>query len=237
VRLSPRTLDIAELAIGYGLILATEWTLNPAQRILYWAAFAWIAVTALLRWKQTAPNGFGLRGLLPSLWIAAAALAIFLAGVALAWHLGTLHRLYGPLPVAVHILGYAVWALMQQFILEVYVLLRFLRLGIRRAPAIALATALFALAHVPNPVLVALTLVWGALSCALYLRYRNLYALALAHGILGMCLAVAVPNHIHRHMRVGLGYLHYDHRRRPPHTRPLVTPAISSFKNPGPHWP
>jgi len=212
VRLSPRTLDIAELAIGYGLILATVWTANPAQRVLYWAAFAWIVVTGFLRRKETAPNGFGLGGLAPSLWIVAAALAVFLGGVVLAKHLGTLHRLYGPLPVAVHILGYAVWSMMQQFILEVYVLLRFLRLGMRRGAAIALATALFALAHVPNPVLVALTVPWGAISCALYLRYRNLYALALAHGILGMCLAVTVPNHVHHHMRVGLGYVEYPGR-------------------------
>ena len=212
MQLSPRTRDLAELAIGYGLILATIWTPNPAQRILYWTAFAWIAVTAFLRRKQTAPNGLGFRGLLPSLWIAAAVVAVFLAAIGLAKHLHTLHPLYGPLPVIVHIAGYALWALMQQFILQVYVLLRFLRLGMRRTPAVALATVLFAIAHIPNPVLVSLTLVWGAISCLLFLRYRNLYALALAHGILGMCLAVTVPNYIHHHMRVGLGYLEY-HRR------------------------
>ena len=80
VRLSPRTRDLAELAIGYGLILTTIWTPNPAQRILYWTAFAWIAITAILRRKETAPNGLGLRGLLPSLWIVAAAIVVFLAG-------------------------------------------------------------------------------------------------------------------------------------------------------------
>jgi membrane protease YdiL (CAAX protease family) len=214
VRPTPRTRDLAELTIGYGLILATLWTPNPAQRLLYWIAFAFIAITAALRWKETAPNGLGLRGLLPSLWIAAAALAIFLAGVALAHHLHTLHPLYGPLPVVVHLCGYALWALMQQFILQVYVLLRFLRLGMRRTPAVALAAVLFSIAHIPNPVLVSLTLAWGAISCLLYLRYRNLYALALAHGILGMTLAVTVPNPIHHHMRVGLGYLAYHGYRR-----------------------
>ncbi len=112
---------------------------------------------------------------------------------------------------------------MQQFILNVYVLLRFLRLGLRRTPAVALATLLFAAAHIPNPLLVSLTLIWGALSSWLYLRYRNLYALALAHGILGMTLAVTVPNPIARHMRVGLGYLEY-HPHDPPHTTPIVTP-------------
>ena len=97
MRIPPRVRDIAELTIGYGLILVVIWTPNPAQRILYWMAFAWIAITAASRWKETAPNGLGLKGLLPSLWIVAAAIAIFFAGVALAKHLHTLHPLYGPL--------------------------------------------------------------------------------------------------------------------------------------------
>ncbi len=218
LQLSPRARDIVELCIGYGLILATIWTPNPAQRILYWVAFAWIAITAILRRKETAPNGLGLHGVLPSLWIVAAAILFSLAGVALAKHLRTLHPLYGPLPVITHVWGYALWALMQQFILQVYVLLRLLRLGMNSTPAIALATILFAAAHIPNPILVALTLVWGATSCLLFLRYRNLYTLALAHGILGMCLAITMPNRIHHHMRVGLGYLlyHVHHHRDQP---------------------
>jgi hypothetical protein len=222
LQLSPRARDLLELSIGYGLILATIWTPNPAQRILYWTAFVWIAITSILRRKETAPNGLGLRGLLPSLWIPAAAIVLFVAGVALAEHLRTLHPLYGPLPVAVHILGYALWALMQQFILQVFVLLRLLRLGVARTPAIALAAVLFAAAHIPNPVLVPLTLVWGACSCFFFLRYRNLYTLALAHGTLGMCLAVTVPNHIHHHMRVGLGYFEYPAHYR--HDQPRIAP-------------
>ncbi len=151
MRLSPRTRDLAELAIGYGLILTTIWTPNPAQRILYWTAFTWIAITAALRWKETAPNGLGCKGLLGSLWVVAAAIAVFLGAIALAHHLHTLHRLYGPLPVVEHIAGYALWALMQQFILQVYVLLRLFRLDMTRKSAIVFASVLFAIAHIPNP--------------------------------------------------------------------------------------
>jgi len=212
-----RRREIAELLIGYGLILAVVWTPNPVQRILYWTAFAFIALTAWLARRHHETHGLGLRGLWPSLWIVFAAIAIFLATIPLAARLHTLHPLYGVMPVGMHIAGYAVWALMQQFILQIYVLLRLLRMGIRRAPAVAFAALLFAIAHIPNPLLVAITLVWGAISCLLFLRYRNLYTIALAHGILGMCLAVTVPNSVHHHMRVGLGYLEwhaYHHRHR-----------------------
>jgi hypothetical protein len=217
-RLSPRRRDLAELLIGYGLILVVVWTPNPWQRILYWTAFAWIAITAWLRRKQLETHGLGWTGLLPSLWIVGVAAAIALAAVGLAHHLHTLHPLYGPLPVGEHLAGYALWALMQQFILQLYVLLRLMRLGMRRTPAVALAAILFGIAHIPNPLLVPLTLVWGGLSCLFFLRYLNLYALALAHGILGMCLAVTVPNRIHHHMRVGLGYVEYrmHHRQTEP---------------------
>jgi membrane protease YdiL (CAAX protease family) len=221
VRISPRLRDLAELLIGYGLILVVVWTPNPWQRVLYWVTFAFIAVTAWLGHRAPETNGLGTRGLLPSLWIVAAAVAVSLACVGVAQRLHTLHRLYGPLPVAEHLAGYALWALMQQFILQIYILLRLLRLGLRRPAAIAAATILFAIAHIPNPLLVPLTLAWGAASCLLFLRYRNLYALALAHGILGMTLAVSVPNHIHHHMRVGLGYIEYHHRATP---EPITTP-------------
>lgn len=222
--ISSRVRDWAELWIGYGLILVVIWTPNPWQRWLYWVAFTWIAVTAWLRRRETHLNGLGLRGLLPSLWIVPVAIALFFAGIAVARHLHTLHPLYGPLPVVSHILAYTLWALMQQFILLVYVLLRLLRLGLRRAPAIALTAVLFSLAHIPNPVLVPVTLIWGAISCLVYLRWRNLYPLALAHGILGMCLAVCIPNSMHHHMRVGLGYLEYHAHQRLPRRETIIIP-------------
>jgi membrane protease YdiL (CAAX protease family) len=78
------------------------------------------------------------------------------------------------------------------------------------------AAFLFALAHLPNPVLAPLTLVWGFASCLVFLRYRNLYPLAIAHAIFGITIAITIPSPIVRNMRVGLGYLRYAHRH--PHT-------------------
>jgi membrane protease YdiL (CAAX protease family) len=224
VSFSGRTRDWAELWIGYGLILVVVWTPNPWQRIFYWTAVAWIAVTAWLRRRETRPNGFGLKGLGPSLWVVVVAVAALFAAIGVAGRLHTLHPLYGPLPVVAHILAYAAWALVQQFILQVYVLLRLLRLGLRRGWAIGLAALLFSIAHIPNPVLVPVTLLWGAATSLLYLRYRNLYALALAHGILGMGLAVCVPNSVHHHMRVGLGYVQYRTHVRWTRRETLIIP-------------
>ncbi len=75
------------------------------------------------------------------------------------------------------------------------------------------AAGLFSLAHLPNPVLTPVTLVWGIAACILFLRYRNIYTLGLAHGILGLCVAVIVPDSIQHHMRVGIGYYRYHPHR------------------------
>ena len=82
----------------------------------------------------------------------------------------------------------------------------------KRESAVATAAILFASTHIPNPVLMLATLLWGIAACTLFLRYRDLYSLGVAHCLLGICIAVTVPAHIHHGMRVGLGYLQYRPR-------------------------
>jgi hypothetical protein len=206
--------DLVELIVGYGLILATVWTANPTQRVLYWLAFAWIVGTSWARRDDWTALGLGRKGLLQSLWIVAVALVLSAIVIFIAWRTHTLHRLHGPTPIFLHGWGYIVWSLMQQFLLQSYFLLRFRRLLPSKAASIVAAACIFALAHLPNPILTPITLVWGAISCVLFLRYRNIYSLGLAHGIMGLCVAVTVPNSLNHHMRVGLGYLRYHPSRR-----------------------
>jgi membrane protease YdiL (CAAX protease family) len=87
---------------------------------------------------------------------------------------------------------------------------RLLRLLSNETATVTLAGTLFAAAHLPNLVLTAATLVWGIVSCALFRRYRNLWMLGLAQGLLGLCFAICVPDALHHHLRVGLGYLRYQ---------------------------
>ncbi len=210
--------DLLELAVGYCLIMATIWTANPTQRVLYWLAFAWIAGTSWARRDQWSELGMGRKCLVASLWIPCVAILLSGLAVFLAWRTGRLHPLHGNSPLPLHAGGYIVWSLMQQFILQSYFLLRLLRLLPGKALAVAVASSIFAIAHLPNPVLTPITLIWGAISCLLFLRYRNIYSLGLAHGIMGLCVAITVPTAMHRHMRVGLGYLRYHQHR---HDRPV----------------
>ncbi len=222
--------DLLELAVGYLLIMATIWTPNPTQRVLYWLAFLWIIATTWARREGWTALGLGSKGLLPSLWIVGVALILSATAVFIASQNHTLHPLQGPTPVFRHGWAYIIWSLMQQFILQSYFLARLLRLLPGKAAPVIVAAGIFAIAHIPNPILTPVTLIWGILACALFLRYRNLYALGLAHGIMGLCIAVTVPNSIHHHMRVGLGYLRYH---QGPHSLlSFDRPALSQPKRP-----
>ncbi|MGD0796762.1 MAG: CPBP family glutamic-type intramembrane protease [Acidobacteriaceae bacterium] len=209
---SRRRRDLLELAIGYTLILLVIWTPRPWQRILY--CFAAIYLIAIL-WRSFAGwPAMGLRtaNLARSAWIAAvaalmAAIAIFIAH--------RQHTLNLPDSVPAFIQrywGYALWAFAQQALLQDFFLARFRRLIPNPTLAALAATLTFSLAHLPSPILTAVTFVWGLAACLLFLRYRNLYPLALAHAIFGIAIAVTLPGPLTRNMRVGLGYLTYAQR-------------------------
>ena len=199
--------DLVELIFGYGLILFVLWTPEFPQRVLSPVALIMTLAAVLARRPSLDDLGISRRGLAQSFWILPAAILLALASLLLARKIGTLHPLYkGDFK---HVAGYILWTIYQQFLLNDYFMPRLTRLLASENAAVGLAAVLFAAAHLPNLPLAGATLLWGAISCALFRRYRNLYALGLAQGVLGLCFAVCVPDALHHHLRVGLGYLRY----------------------------
>ena len=199
--------DLMELIFGYGLILFVIWMPEAPQRILSPVVLVVTLGIVLARRPSRDELGFGRRGLLPSLWILPAAVALGVLSVLVAKRLGTFHPLFNG--DVQHVTGYILWTLYQQFLLNDFVLARLTRILGSAAAAVSTTAVLFAAAHLPSPWLTLVTLIWGAISCTLFRRYRNLYALGLAQGLLGLCFAVCVPDALHHHLRVGLGYLRY----------------------------
>jgi membrane protease YdiL (CAAX protease family) len=76
----------------------------------------------------------------------------------------------------------------------------------------------------PNPLLTLITLVFGLASCLFFLRYRNLWPLAVAHAILGIAIAITIPGPIDHNMRVGIGYLTWVDRPIISESLPLPRP-------------
>ena len=103
---------------------------------------------------------------------------------------------------------YAVWALLQEFILQSFFYVRLESLlGGRRA--VWAAALLFAATHVPSPLLTLLSFGGGLLFCEMFRRYRNILPLGLIHAALGLTIAACFPDSLLHHMRVGVGYLSY----------------------------
>jgi hypothetical protein len=202
-----RTRDLIELIFGYGLIVGIIWTPEHLQRFLSPVALLLTLTVVLARGQTRDELGLGWRGFIPSLWILPAAIALSAVSVFVAAKIGTLHPLYKA--DFAHISGYVLWTIYQQFLLQDYFMDRLLRLVANKSAAVSLAGTLFAAAHLPNLVLTAATVVWGIASCALFRRYRNLWALGLAQGLLGLIFAICIPDALHHHLRVGLGYLRY----------------------------
>lgn len=198
-----------EATFGYTLILITIWSPQPVRNYIGMAAAFWIFGVLLLDPQGGASDGLGIRALRHCSWELAISLAVAVCSVMLATYLGTLHFHSRPLTGRAPMMGYMLWSVLQQIVLQQFLMRRLLVLLGKPRPAIAVASLLFALAHVPNPLLTAVTLLWGVASCWLYLRHRSLIAVAAIHFVLGTTLAVCVPATLHKNMRVGLGYLHY----------------------------
>jgi hypothetical protein len=203
-----RTRDLVELIFGYSMIVGIIWTPERLQRVLSPVALVLTLLVVLAHRRNRDELGLGARDFVRSLWILPAAAGLAALSIFAAAKIGTLHPLYKA--DLAHISGYVLWTIYQQFLLQDYFMDRLLRLVSSEAAAVTLAGTLFAAAHLPNLVLAAATLLWGIVSCALFRRYHNLWALGLAQGLLGLCFAICVPDALHHHLRVGLGFLRYQ---------------------------
>ena len=206
-----RSRDISELAISYGLILLVIWTPRPEQRWFYITAAADIVIILFRSFRTPQQMGLRTTNFVRSSWIIGVALLLSVIAIALAAWQHTLLPFEGPSAFLRRYWGYALWSFAQQILLQDFFLQRLRRLLPTNTAAVLASAGIFALAHLPNPILTIVTLIMGLAACTLFLRYRNLYPLSIAHAILGITLAITVPGPVIRNMRVGLGYLTYPH--------------------------
>jgi len=201
-----RVAPLLAIAAGYTLIMVTLWTAQPMQRRLFWLDAAFFFCAALMTfWKKPfQPPPFEFSVVVIVLGVATAG-SVMLVGA----ELGTLHGLFGTKDPLLHAGTYLAWAVVQQWIQQAFFFVRLERLMHRGVLASLTAATMVGLAHLPNPVLAPLTFFGGWLLSELYRRYRSVLPLGIAQGLVGLAVAVTVPDQINHHMRVGLGYLLY----------------------------
>jgi hypothetical protein len=194
----------------YGSLEGALWTGGAVQGF-----FIVMTVALTIAWTFSERYPWPDLGLAPASirrgwWIAPVGACVGGLIVLVAWRLQTLRPPTASLPViCLSVALGLIWAFAQQFLAQSFFFLH-LEYLLRSSRRAVLATALlFSSAHIPNPVLVPVTLVGGVILSETFRRNRTLYMLAVAHLLVALCLAVSVPETVLHDMRVGVGYLRY----------------------------
>jgi membrane protease YdiL (CAAX protease family) len=98
------------------------------------------------------------------------------------------------------------WALFQQYVLNGFINRRAQLTFGNGLGSVVLVAAIFALLHLPNPLLTVLTFVGGCVWAFVYQRQPNLFALALSHAVSSIALALTVSPKYLDSLRVGFKY-------------------------------
>jgi len=201
---------LLQVAVAYALIEAALWTM-PGR-----LEFAWIVLASAVILLSMLAGDPSFR----QLGVAAPTLTAIgwtvLAGIACAATIPLFSMTMGYYSAPAHVLPfrqacqYAVWALVQQFILQSFFFSKLEAiLGGRRA--VVLTAMLFGVAHIPSPILTLCSFLGGLLFCEMFRRYRTIFPLGLVHAVLGLVIAASFSDAVLRHMRVGEGYLRFHH--------------------------
>ena len=111
-----------------------------------------------------------------------------------------------PKPLNARLLLLPMWALFQQYALQSYINRRAQIVLGQGTLSILLVALIFALLHLPNPLLTLLTLVGGVIWAYVYQRQPNVFALAVSHSVASAAVGLFVPVDAVHGLRVGFKY-------------------------------
>ena len=194
----------------YAALECALWTAGTVQGlfiVLTVALSVWWTFSGRYPWRELGLDPAAIRR---GWWIAPVGAVVATLILLAAWRWHTLRPPAGGMVACVGVALSLIWAFAQQFLAQSFFFLRFEHLLGSGRRAVAATALLFSSAHIPNPVLVPVTLAGGLILSELFRRNRTLYLLAVAHALVALALAISVPETVLHDMRVGIGYLQYQ---------------------------
>ena len=202
-----RRLALLDVSLLPAFLLCFIWQLQFSARWTWVCFVIWLTASFCL--QRDSPKTMGWRA--DNLWPATKQAAIAFGAMAAALvviglSLGASPYLSPSLISWKRLAGYFAFCLLQQVVLNSLVQNRMLSLIQNEWLSASVTGLIFAACHWPNPVLVPLTFVGGAVMAWMFGRVRNIIPLAVGQVLLGTLASWAFPMAWHHHMRVGPGY-------------------------------
>jgi hypothetical protein len=200
-------LSLADVILLPAFILWFIWQLQFTA-LWTWVFFpVWLAASFLLHGDTPKTLGWRADNLAVALRQAGVVFGLMAAGLLLAGLLlgASLHPVISQFSWR-RVGNYFAFCVLQQVALNSLLENRMIWLVRNQWVAALLTGLIFAACHWPNPVLVPLTLVGGAVMAWMFGRVRNIIPLVFGQVLLGMLVSWAFPMAWHHHLRVGPGY-------------------------------
>lgn len=204
-----RSFTWVQMVVAFLLLEFALWTPQPGGRNR-WAVITMTTILFFVLVDRPSLERLGLR--LPKTFGASVVLGVSFAVAVLMvlgvrWAGGAIQA--NPAWPNLHMAWqYLVWAMIQEFMLQSFFFTRCERL-FGGPTAVWVAATIFAAAHLPSPILTTFTLIGALFFCEMFRRYRSIYPIGIVHALLGLTVAVTMPNSLLHHMRVGIGYLRF----------------------------
>ncbi|HKW63016.1 MAG TPA: CPBP family intramembrane glutamic endopeptidase [Candidatus Acidoferrum sp.] len=205
-----RLLPLVEV-FGFSAFIALFiWQLQDSLRYAWFVFPVWLI--ASFAWNKDTLETLGWR--VDNLWSATKRASIVFLPCAVAIVVvgplvGGAHQAFQHVLLPSRFFGYMAFCLLQQLGLSSLVTNRLLAATDSPMRVSFVSGLLFALLHWPNPVLVPLTFVGGALMAWLFSKERSILPLVVWQTILGSLIWWAFPIAWHHSMRVGPGFYHF----------------------------
>jgi membrane protease YdiL (CAAX protease family) len=210
VRVSTPHRDVAMTAFVLALILSYIWiwqdAFNGAPAVLTLALACALIAGHIERGESLRDAGLRLDTLGAALAILAPVTAIVIGAALLIGGVVGSVRFPPPAFAAASIGEAMAFGLVQQYVLLGFFYPRLAGMLPGRAAAAVATAAVFALCHLPNAFLTAVTFGAGLIATSVYRRAPNLWAIGAAHGLISFTIYYSLPIEVTGALRVGPGY-------------------------------